>query len=108
MTVNAGTDIIENGLVINYDPANLMSYLNSSSYNNLIQYPEDMSFWTPGPAVNYVSSTLNVIAAPIGSWPSSRDRYLDGKISQFLYYSRALSDTEVMKNFNATRSRFGI
>ena len=29
MTVNAGTDIIENGLIINYDPANLMSYLNS-------------------------------------------------------------------------------
>lgn len=67
MTVNAGTDIIENGLVINYDPANLMSYLNSSSYNNLIQYPEDMSFWTVGPAVNYVSSTLNVIAAPDGT-----------------------------------------
>lgn len=67
MTVNAGTDIIENGLIINYDPANLMSYLNSSRYNNLIQYPEDMSFWTTGPASNYVSSTLNAITAPDGT-----------------------------------------
>lgn len=67
MTVNAGTDIIENGLIINYDPANLMSYLNSSSYNNLIQYPEDMSFWTTGSASNYVSSTLNAITAPDGT-----------------------------------------
>jgi hypothetical protein len=67
MTVNAGTDIVENGLVVNYDPANLNSFLNTTSYTNLVAYPEDMSYWTTGPAVNYVNSTLNAIVAPDGT-----------------------------------------
>lgn len=67
MTVNAGTDIIENGLVINYDPANMYSYLNTSSFTNLVVSPEDMGAWTTGAAANYVLSTLNAITAPDGT-----------------------------------------
>ena len=34
--------------------------------------------------------------------------YSDGNISQFLIYNRALSDAEVLQNYNATKSRFGL
>lgn len=67
MTTNCGTDIVENGLVINYDPANTYSYLNTSSFTNLVTSPEDMSAWTSSSAVNYVSSTLNAITSPDGT-----------------------------------------
>jgi hypothetical protein len=34
--------------------------------------------------------------------------YLNGRIAQTLIYNRALSSSEVLQNFNATRARFGI
>lgn len=34
--------------------------------------------------------------------------YMNGSISYFLFYNRALSPDEIRQNFNATRSRFGI
>ena len=37
-----------------------------------------------------------------GSWP------FQGRIVSFLSYNRALSSTEVLQNFNATRARFGL
>lgn len=39
---------------------------------------------------------------------SSTSIPLNGNISNFLIYNRALSPTEISQNFNATRSRFGI
>ena len=35
-------------------------------------------------------------------------RYFPGRISQTMIYNRALSDSEILKNFNATKSRYGI
>ena len=67
MTINAGTNIVEDSLIINYDPANEKSFLNAATYTNLVAYPEDMSYWTLGYSVNYVNSTLNTIAAPDGT-----------------------------------------
>jgi hypothetical protein len=32
----------------------------------------------------------------------------DGNIAQVLIYNRALSDTEVLQNYNATKGRFGL
>ena len=36
------------------------------------------------------------------------DRYLNGKISNFSIYNRALSDSEVRQNYQALRGRYGI
>jgi hypothetical protein len=35
-------------------------------------------------------------------------RYFNGSIAQTTIYNRALSASEVLQNFNATRARFGI
>jgi hypothetical protein len=34
--------------------------------------------------------------------------YANGNIAQVLIYNRALSDTEVLQNYNATKGRFGL
>ena len=34
--------------------------------------------------------------------------YLNGKMSRVLIYNKALSSTEILQNYNATRARFGI
>jgi hypothetical protein len=36
------------------------------------------------------------------------DAYVNGKIGNTLFYNRVLSDLEILQNFNATRTRFGI
>jgi hypothetical protein len=47
-----------------------------------------------------------------GGWPGYGDNnseaYYNGNISNFMFYTKALSATEVLQNFNATRSRFGV
>ena len=40
--------------------------------------------------------------------PSVLAGYYDGNIAQVLMHNRALSATEVLQNYNATRSRFGV
>ena len=35
-------------------------------------------------------------------------RYLDGKVSNAMIYNRALSSTEILQNYNATKTRFGL
>ncbi len=47
----------------------------------------------------------------IGAYADPSDNanyFIDGLISQFLAYNRALSATEVMQNYNATKGRFGL
>lgn len=46
----------------------------------------------------------------LGRWAASysSEYYLNGKISSFISYNRALTAAEIAQNFNATRGRFGI
>lgn len=46
----------------------------------------------------------------IGLWAASytSEYYLNGNISQCLSYRRALSANEILQNFNATKSRYGL
>ena len=53
----------------------------------------------------YWATTLPAIA--IGNGFSS-ERYFKGNISSVGIYNRALTATEVLQNFNATRTRFGV
>jgi hypothetical protein len=39
---------------------------------------------------------------------SSNTEYFNGNIAQTKIYTKTLTDTEILQNFNATRSRFGI
>jgi len=42
------------------------------------------------------------------SWPNAPTPYLNGNISTFLHYNRALSQAEILQNFNAQKGRYGI
>ena len=45
-------------------------------------------------------------AGNVGSWDGYR--YLHGEIANIHYYSRELSDNEVLHNYNALKGRFGL
>jgi hypothetical protein len=55
---------------------------------------------------NQLTSVSNDIR--IGADTSSLTYFLNGRISQVSIYNRALTATEIQKNFNAQRGRFGI
>ena len=44
----------------------------------------------------------------LGSGTVSGNSTLNGNIAQFSVYSKALSETEVVQNYNALKGRFGI
>jgi hypothetical protein len=60
------------------------------------------------PSINNSSLNLNVGALYNSGGTEGSDGLWNGRISQVKYYNRALSATEVLQNFNATRARFGI
>ena len=53
---------------------------------------------------NTVNRTINYIAR--SNW--SADSYFQGNIGQVIIYNRALTQQEILQNFNATRFRYGI
>jgi len=57
-----------------------------------------------------VVQSLNSNRYGIGVWALSylAEYYLNGKISQCLSYTRALSANEILQNYNATKTRFGL
>jgi hypothetical protein len=67
--------------------------------------------------VNGVLDTSVTKSFTIGSWGGSgvyigsrtpSQRFFKGSIANIIVYDRALSQNEILQNFNATRSRFGI
>ena len=44
----------------------------------------------------------------IGRWSFTNDRFLNGNVSGLLIYNQALTAQEVLQNYNATKSRYGI
>ena len=61
--------------------------------------------------VSYVGSanfTGSGLALALGRWLNGGGRAFNGKISTTRIYNRALSSTEVLQNYNATKTRFGL
>lgn len=54
-----------------------------------------------------IPASVNIPGIVIGSrWWSAR--YSDGRIANMSMYNRALSSTEILQNYNAQKSRFGL
>lgn len=60
--------------------------------------------WNLGTTGNWINNSVNVNY--IGSTGASS--FFQGNIAQTQIYNRALSASEVLQNFNATRARFGV
>jgi hypothetical protein len=54
------------------------------------------------------ASSLSTTTFAFGTWSSNLNERFTGNISQILIYNRALTNTEINKNFEATRGRYGI
>ena len=62
-------------------------------------------FDTSGGAVGYSGTGSNT---EIGRYPWATAHLMNGAISTVALYSRVLSSTEILKNFNAQKSRYGL
>lgn len=82
-------------LIGKYDGTNLISYINNSSVKTTA-----------------VSATINYSTDPVfigaGYGSSPVGEFLNGNVYLINMYNRALSDSEILQNFNAQRGRFGI
>lgn len=74
--------------------------------NNAIVYLNGNPVLTT--TIKYVNNTINVELGRGGSSSVGASQLLNGSISQALIYNRALSSTEVLANYNATKGRFGL
>ena len=60
-------------------------------------------------SVSHASTTINALmVGRDATVPPATVRYFNGNIAQSLVYNRALSSTEILQNYNATKTRFGL
>lgn len=88
-----------NNITATFSSGTQTSYLNGISYATLSQTQQSYSatyyyFLGSGQGTNWT----NFPASP----------YLNGSISNFSYYNRALTAAEIQQNYNATKSRYGL
>lgn len=58
--------------------------------------------------VSYSTDYYYFIGAGVSSVRGLGSNFFNGNISNFLFYNRVLSSTEIQQNFDATKSRFGL
>jgi hypothetical protein len=90
------------GTLVNGESCNLSITLNSS--NSVIFYKNGNLKATATSIHSITSGTTSLrIAAD-----TDNSRYFNGTISQVQLYNRALSASEVLQNYNSTKTRFGL
>ena len=72
-------------------------------YRNSINYPINTIFGD-----NLNQTIITTYPLTIGARVSTNSSFLNGNIFQVQIYNRALSASEVLQNYNATKSRFGL
>lgn len=89
--------------------------LNDNEWHMIVSRREGTTHTIYGDGVsNSVSGTvssnaLSAVSFAFGAWTqNSSTQRLQGKISNVLIYSRALSETEIKQNFEALRGRFNL
>ena len=74
--------------------------------NNTIIYLNGSAILTT--TTKFVDNTVNVELGRGGTIPTGNTQFLNGNISTGLVYNRALSSQEILQNYNATKTRFGL
>ena len=99
--VEGGPNVVYNGLVLYLDAANNKSYVSGSTSWNDLTSNQNVGTLTNGPTFNTGSGGSIVF--------DGVDDYVDcGNIYQTSMYNRALTSTEILQNYNATKTRFGL
>ena len=87
-------------IVVTCDVVNSTNNFNSNGYING-SFIHNNSFTT-----GLLSDPTTTTNAAIGTWNHSTDREFKGTIGKIAIYNRALSPTEILQNYNATKARF--
>lgn len=85
--------------------ANTWHYLTFTWNNSVASVYINGTFYSSGAAtnpINYSSQSLR-----LGAWGGG-GRNWNGRMANFIAYNRVLSQAEILQNYNATRSRFGL
>lgn len=88
MSATGGPDIVEDGLVLALDAANIKSYASSTL---------DVEYLIVAGGGNR-----------IGRWRDNDQRSFVGNIYSIRSYNRELTAQEVLQNYNATKGRYGL
>jgi hypothetical protein len=56
----------------------------------------------------YATSYIRIGSYVLSSWPNSNTGFFNGSISNIQIYDRALTDPEILQNYNAQKSRFNL
>jgi len=88
-----------NNITVTFASNSQISYLNGVSYATLSKTQ-----------TNYSSTYYYFLGSGQGaSWTNfPASPYLNGSISNFSYYNRALTASEIRQNYNATKGRYGL
>ena len=94
-----------NDLAVNTAVSPADSWFNAvAKYNGTTR-----SIWINGSSVGFdTPSGHNVTTSALQIAKTYNTEYLNGNIAQALIYDVALSDSEILQNFNSTKSRFGL
>lgn len=110
LTSNSGdTDIITNTLLQNNIWTNLTfvwTGTNMKIYQNSTDLNYNVSFL--GPLQPVISGLYPCIGGETTAHEGSKTSSFNGNIGIAQFYNRALSATEILQNYNATKGRFGL
>jgi hypothetical protein len=80
--------------------------------NSQISYIDNTQFATLAKTQATYSSTYNYFIGSgtwVGQWANvTGNQFFNGRVANMLFYTRALSASEIDQNYNATKGRFGL
>lgn len=102
-TENNIADVISN---ITITAGKIYNFVLTLDNGNLTLYIDGSVDKTATVPVNFTPQPKQGIS--IGRFPNVNTQFLSGKVYNMYYYNRALTAQEVLQNYNATRTRFGL
>jgi hypothetical protein len=88
--------------------ANTWVYIAGVQESSLLKIYINGVLATNGSLSSAASNLLQDCNVAIGYWQGNNSRYLNGQIGLVRIYNRALSASEILKNFNSQRSRYSV
>jgi hypothetical protein len=102
--IDSATNTFSNGEIFNL----CVTYNGSSSSSGLLMYKNGSLLNTTSIYNNLTANISNSHEFRIGANASTNPLYMVGNTFSSQIYNRVLSSTEILQNYNATKTRFGL
>jgi len=109
-------DIYTSKMLLAVYPAGTYAFANTTLSSNTWYYLSvtynngSIAYYLNGMPDGTTSRTFTAATGPtyISSWAYSAGYFINGNISQVVFYNTALTASQVLQNFNASRGRFSL